>query len=204
MPSRSEIRNAVDSAVQRYGEPISAQEYTNWRLDNDQDLPRKLEILREYSVTDWEEFCDEISVDGIERSENSTLTVLMMKLAMAEAVDYQGEPFTEEEYNSYHDSRLSSFGDYPSSDKIKDVFGYGSWERTCNRLGITPAVMDLSASNNVLGSFVGQHILDQIYRGSYIDQYEYLREQIMNNEHPTDAFYRELLQLWKKFIIILV
>ena len=135
---RSRIITGVELASEEYGEPLSHEEYQQWREDQSKEYPTKMQLLRQFDVLNWVSLCETLGVKGIERPTNAYYSVRDMKSAMFDAVDAVGEPFSESAYRSHHPKNDVSHEGAPSVGIIKDVIGDGSWKTACRRLDITP------------------------------------------------------------------
>jgi len=141
----STIENAIKSAVERFGEPLSDDEYQQWRQNVESNPPTKLAILRQTGVVSWEEACDVVGVDGIISSDNVQYSVTAAKSAMLEAAkhsDYMATTgqLTKSAYREYHeDSNSGTLPDHiPATSTVSKILGDKSWQSACNRVGVPP------------------------------------------------------------------
>jgi len=139
-----DAETAVKSAAEQFGEPLSDEEYRQWRLDNDINAPTKIIVLRRTGTISWEDACSAVGVDGIALPDHIQTSVNTAKSALIDATNHAPniavtEPLTKSAYRQYHNTDNRTLpDDIPAPSTVANILGDGSWRNACERVGISP------------------------------------------------------------------
>jgi hypothetical protein len=128
-------KDALKTAAEDRGEPLSRNDYDSWRASQDDVLITSATIIEQVGNSDsWVAACEALGIAA--PFTESHYTTKMLKIAVKEAVEAMREPLTMAEYDLWRDNRQDT--DYPTSTTIANSLGDGHWSQALKTVGIEP------------------------------------------------------------------
>ena len=127
-----EAKEALKTAAEEMGEPLSQQDYLNWRDEQAADKPTTSTLKRRIGDdgTDWSGICD---ICGIVGHNDNSHSEAVIETALQQAAEDMGQPLYISKYRAW---RSKQDTDQPSTNGITHQ-NDRTWREACERVGIS-------------------------------------------------------------------